>query len=129
MDRRKYPRLYKSFKVQIKKLEFPLKSQKLLETKCLNISAGGIFLKTYEPFKVDDVVQVIIYIIGLGKFHKSYFKKFEALTDQKISGIGKVVRVNKLGEEFEIGIKFVDVYEDDWKALYEFIRAELDKNS
>ncbi len=129
IDRRKYPRLYKSFKVEIRKLEFPIKSQKLIKTKCLNISAGGMSLKVTEPFKVDDTVQVFIYIIGVSKFHNSYFKRFEAITDQKISGIGKVVRVNRLGEEFELGIEFVDVYEDDWKALYDFICTELNKNS
>ena len=129
-ERRKFPRLYKNFKVELKRLIFPLKEQKVIETKCINISAGGLLLRVEDPFEIKDKVQVFLYILNIGKFHGSFFKVFEPVTDQKVSAIGEVVRVEKIGDGvFEIGIRFVDIYDEDWKALYNFILDEIKRNN
>jgi hypothetical protein len=55
-----------------------------------------------------------------------FFKVFENDLDQNLIALAEVVRSQELSQEaHELGLKFVDVYEDDWKALHNLIMANL----
>jgi len=126
-ERREYVRLPKDFRIELSKLSFPLNSQKVHNAKCINISAGGLLLETSRKFEAKEKVQVRIYTPGLNKFHPSYFKIFETSHGQNVLAIAEVARIeDKIPyEKYEIGLKFVDVYEDDWKALYNLLQSEI----
>ena len=124
-DRRQFQRLNKELGVEVRKFEYPLKSQRIIKTKCLNISPGGILLDIPQKFNVGDKVQLTLYVPGLNKYHPSFFKVFESSLNQSLVAVAEVVRVELKGGSYKVGIKFLNIYEDDWKALYNFLMREL----
>ncbi len=72
-DRRKYQRLNKELRVELKRFIFPVKSQKVIKTKCLNISPGGILLDVGEKFNIGEKIQLTLYVPGLNRYHPSFF--------------------------------------------------------
>ena len=126
-ERREYSRLPKDFRIDLNKFAFPVNAQKVHSTKCINISAGGLLLESSQKFEPGDKVQVRIYTPRLNKFHPSYFKVFETSNGQNVLAIAEVARTEEKIplQKYEVGVKFVDVYEDDWKALYNLLRAEM----
>jgi len=124
-ERRQFQRLNKELGVEVRKFVYPLKSQRIIKTKCLNISPGGMLLDIPEKFNVGDKVQLTLYVPGLNKYHPSFFKVFESSLNQSLVAVAEVVRVELKGGGYKVGIKFLNIYEDDWKALYNFLMREL----
>jgi c-di-GMP-binding flagellar brake protein YcgR len=124
-DRRQYVRLEKPFTVSIKLFDFP-PSEEVVEAVCRNISAGGMLLESPRGVLQGSMVKATIHIPKLNKFHPGFFKVFENDFDQNLVALAEVIRSHELsGEVHELGLKFVDVYEDDWKALHNLIMANL----
>jgi c-di-GMP-binding flagellar brake protein YcgR len=120
-DRRQYVRLAKPFRVNLRKFEFPFVDRDTVEASCRNISVGGMLLESPLGFGTGSVIQTSIRIPGLNKFHPGFFKVFENDLEQNLVAVAQVVRSVDLGALHELGLKFVDVYEDDWRALHAMI--------
>lgn len=123
-ERRKFMRLPKNYRVEIRELAFPLNQQKWLPLECVDISAGGLRLTTPRKFSSGQRLQVKIYIPGLNKFHPSFFKVFESDVGQSLEAVAEVAWVKEILPlaKYELGLRFVDVYEDDWRALHNMIK-------
>ncbi len=126
-DRREYQRLNKELKVEVRRFVFPIKSQRMISSRCLNISPGGLLLEISEPFSVGDKLQLTLYVPGLHRYHPSFFKVFESSVNQSLIAVAEVVRVERGFGGYRVGVKFLNVYEDDWKALYNLLMRELSK--
>lgn len=126
-ERRKYQRLNKELKVDVRRFLYPIKSQQVIKSRCLNISPGGILLEVSERFNVGDKVQLTLYVPGLNKYHPSFFKVFESSVNQSLIAVAEVVRIELDGSAYKLGVKFLNIYEDDWKALYNFLMREIRK--
>lgn len=125
-DRREFNRLCKTFRVTLKKLEFPLAQQKDVVTQCLNISASGLLLECGIKYQIGDKLRVVIQIPSLNKFHPGFFKVFESDVEQNLTAVAEVVRSDgEVEGRMKVGLRFVDVYEDDWKALHSMIMKQL----
>ena len=125
-ERRKFTRLPKTYKVEIRELTFPL-NKDWLPLKCVDISAGGLRLVTSCKFSPGQRLQVKIYIPGLNKFHPGFFKVFEDDVSQTLEAVAEVAWVKEILPlaRYELGLRFVDVYEDDWRALHNMIKRLL----
>ena len=124
-ERRQYVRIPKSYRVELNSLEFPLAAQKKISVQSADISSGGLRLSCDEKFGEGQKVQVRVYIAGLNKHHPGFFKVFESDAGQYLQAVAEVswIREKVAFQLYELGLKFVDVYEDDWQAL----RAILDR--
>jgi len=128
-ERREYSRVPRRFRVEVAGLSLSEPSTPPVEARCENISAGGLLLNSPQAFQLGDRLQVRLFIPRLNKFHPSYFKVFESATGQNLLAVAEVVRAEKGADGLErIGIKFLDVYEDDWQALYRLLQS-LDAGS
>ncbi len=126
-DRREYKRLNKELKVEVRRFVFPVKSQRVIASRCLNISPGGILLEVSEPFAVGDKLQLTLYVPGLNRYHPSFFKVFESSVNQSLIAVAEVVRIERAFGTYRMGVKFLNIYEDDWKALYNLLMRELSR--
>ncbi len=126
-DRREYKRLNKELKVEVRRFVFPVKSQRVVASRCLNISPGGILLEVSEPFAVGDKLQLTLYVPGLNRYHPSFFKVFESSVNQSLIAVAEVVRIERAFGTYRMGVKFLNIYEDDWKALYNLLMRELSR--
>jgi c-di-GMP-binding flagellar brake protein YcgR len=126
-DRRQYVRLSRAFRVSLRLFGFPLVAQEVVEASCRNISVGGMLLESPSGFDSGDMVQTTIRIPGLNKFHPGFFKVFENDFDQNLMAVAEVIRSEEQEAtgSYELALRFVDVYEDDWKALHGMIMKHI----
>ncbi|SDN60633.1 PilZ domain-containing protein [Desulfonauticus submarinus] len=128
IDRRRYFRLPKNYKVKVSLLRYPLGNQKWYEVHSLDIGKGGVRL--IFPCKLDkgDKLQIKIRVPSLNKFHPSFFKVFEVETEQELVALGEVIWIGeKKIDGYEVGVKFIDVFEDDLRALRDFLEEQRGK--
>ena len=126
-ERREHTRLPKSYRVELREFKFPISAQKSVALSCVDISSGGLAVDSPRKFVFDEMVQVKIYIPRLNKYHPGYFKVFESDVDQFLQAVAKVAWVKEIVpfSKYQLGLEFVDVYEDDWKALQSMISKSI----
>ena len=128
-EKRAHVRLNKPFEVKIRPFVFPLQRQPSSEVHSVDISEGGLLVHCAKRYAVGDKLQVTIFIPSLNKCHPGFFKVFESDVDQSLTAVAEVVRVQEVTplRDYATGLKFLDIYEDDWKALENMILKELRK--
>lgn len=128
-EKRDHQRLCKPYRVEIREFAFPIQRQPAIEVHSADISGGGLLVHCSRRFSVGDKLQVTIDIPSLNKFHPGFFKVFESDVGQSLTAVAEVVRVQEVAalRDYAVGLKFLDIYEDDWKALENMILKELRK--
>jgi c-di-GMP-binding flagellar brake protein YcgR len=90
-----------------------------------DISAGGLLLNSARDFPLGTLLKLEIRVPGWGK-HQNGFGPAHDQDLRPLVAVGKVVRIETLEEgDFELGVKFLNVYPDDQEALRRFIDASL----
>lgn len=122
-EQRRDLRLPKNFRVEVREFKFPLARQPKFEVSCADISAGGMKLECRKKFEAGTKLQVKIFIPSFNKYHPGFFKVFESDAGQFLQAIAEVVRVQDVVPltSYAMGVKFLDVDQDDWTALRNFI--------
>ncbi|MFW5731361.1 MAG: PilZ domain-containing protein [Desulfonatronovibrionaceae bacterium] len=125
MDRREFVRVPRKFRVEVQDFVFPLAQQKPTRVECADISAGGLRIICSRRFAEEHKVQVKVFIPSFNKFHSGFFKVFESDVGQYLQAVAEVAWVREAVPltSYETGLRFVDVYEDDWLALRKMILA------
>lgn len=126
-EKRDHQRLSKPFQVEIREFAFPIQRQPTIEVHSADISGGGLLIHCSRKFSEGDKLQVTVHIPSLNKFHPGFFKVFESDVGQSLTAVAEVVRVQEVSplRSYALGLKFLDIYEDDWKALENMILKEL----
>ncbi len=111
-------------------MAFPLNAQKMISVQSADISTGGLRISCSRHFSLGDKVQVRIYILSLNKYHPGYFKAFESDTGQYLQAVAEVAWMKESVPlvRYEVGLKFLDVYEDDLQALRQLILRQKQKS-
>ncbi len=119
LERRGSARLPKEYHVSVRKLDFPLSGQEEIALKSVDISTGGLRIQSPVKLESSQMLQVGITMPRLNKYHPSYFKVFESDVSQILHAVAEVAWVKEVfsARLYEIGIKFLDVDESDWRAL------------
>ncbi len=109
--------------MEIQELLFPLSSQKKTRVESADISEGGLRVSCNRRFSNNQKVQVKVFIPSLNKYHPGFFKVFESDTGQFLQAVAEVAWAREVVPlvKYELGLRFVDVYEDDWQALRKLI--------
>jgi len=88
-----------------------------------DISAGGLLLSSSRVITLGTLLKLEIKVPGWGK-HQGKFGPAHEQDLRPLVAVGQVVRVETLEEgDFELGVKFLNVYPDDQEALRKFIEA------
>jgi c-di-GMP-binding flagellar brake protein YcgR len=88
-----------------------------------DISAGGLLLSSPKAIPLGTLLKLEIKVPGWGK-HQGKFGPAHEQDLRPLVAVGQVVRLETLEEgEFELGVKFLNVYPDDQEALRKFIEA------
>lgn len=128
-EKRRHVRLRKPYEVEIREFAFPVHSQPVIEVHSVDISGGGLLVQCFRKFSVGDKLHVTIYIPSLNKFHPGFFKVFESDLGQSLTAVAEVVRIEEIVplQDYAVGVRFLDIYEDDWQALKNMILTALRK--
>jgi c-di-GMP-binding flagellar brake protein YcgR len=88
-----------------------------------DISAGGLLLSSDKELPLGTLLKLEVRVPGWGK-HQNHFGPVHDQELRPLVAVGQVVRVEQMeGGEYELGVKFLNVYPDDHAALLKFIQA------
>jgi c-di-GMP-binding flagellar brake protein YcgR len=121
-DRRTYRRMPMGATVGFQELSFSTAPEPATSVYA-DISAGGLLLSSPKAFPLGTLLKLEMKVPGWGK-HQGRFGPAHDQDLRPLVAVGQVVRVETLDEgEFELGVKFLNVYPDDQEALRKFIDA------
>jgi c-di-GMP-binding flagellar brake protein YcgR len=88
-----------------------------------DISGGGLLLNSPQPIPLETLLKLELRVPGWGK-HQTTFGPAHEADLRPLVAVGQVVRVEHLESgDYELGVKFLNVYPDDLSALLKFIEA------
>jgi hypothetical protein len=95
-----------------------------VQAKYKDVSGGGLLLASSREFPLGVILKLEIRVPGWGKHHDISFEPSHHLELKPLVAVGEVVRVEAIDDgEFELGIKFLNVYPEDLKALLALINS------
>ncbi|SHL41166.1 PilZ domain-containing protein [Desulfatibacillum alkenivorans DSM 16219] len=125
-ERRKHPRFAKKISIQINDrslgvLDYGKKDSGARAAEVVmgkDISEGGLCFFSRIPYEVKAVLGLIIRISDLDQV-KRRLPLYLAVSSIPIAAEGEVVRCQPMadGSGYEVGVRFVDIFEDDYKIL------------
>ena len=88
-----------------------------------DISAGGLLLSSAQVHPLGTLLKLELRVPGWGK-HQGRFGPAHDQDLRPLVAVGQVVRIETLDAgDYELGVKFLNVYPDDQEALRKFIEA------
>lgn len=125
-NNRKHRRLPKPFGVMLCPLTFNPRTF-TPDAFCTDISKGGLSLETRRSYSEGDKLQVKIHVPRLNKYSPGFFKFYENDAEQYFTAIAEVARCKPHGGSYSVGLKFINVDEDQSVALGELINSTLNQ--
>ncbi len=116
-DKRQHGRLSRTFEVEVNELQFPIVRDKSVQTRCYDISEGGLSIESPSSFKTGDKLQVKINIPLLNKFSPGFFKVYENDADQYFMAIAEVMWCKPQAGICLVGMRYVNVDDNQARAL------------
>lgn len=114
-ERRKFIRLPVEIRVKYKALKEIIDTSGLKPAKVKNLSSGGILFHSDKKLSKDDTLQL-----------KLDFARGNSKYD--LAAIGRVVRCSTLKSgQYNIGVRFLEIYSDDLNLLKGFIEKKAIK--
>ena len=100
------------------------KDAEVIKTKYKDVSGGGLLLTSSQPVPLGTLIKLETKVPGLAKHVTHSFESIQNLAQKPLVAIGQVVRLEALDDgEYELGVKFLNVYPDDLKALLMLINS------
>ncbi len=88
-----------------------------------DVSGGGLLVHSANAVQLGTLLKLELRLPGWGR-HQDHFGSTSDLDQRPLVAVGEVVRLEALeGGGFELGVKFLNVYPDDLKAMLKFIDA------
>lgn len=131
-DKRDFPRLPKEVDVALVKLEYPFSTKAEESGTLKNIAKGGIGLTVANAYEPGTRLSLKINLKGWRRYVKSVASIIDdsagTVATTPLTAIAEVVWINSLpdGNGYEIGLKFLDIYEDEYNALKKYLENMAD---
>ena len=131
-DKRDFPRLPKEVDVTLTRLEYPLSPEAEESGTLKNIAKGGIGLVVVNMYEPGTRLSLKIHLKGWRRYLKSVTSIIDdsagTVATTPLTAIAEVVWMNPLpdGDSYEIGVKFLDIYEDEYNALKKYLENLAD---
>ncbi len=125
-ERRKFKRLSKTASLKVQVLAY--KDQPIqLVSFYKDLGGGGMLFESEIPYEKGTLLKIQAMVPGWGGYIRN-FKRTEENEKHALVTVGEVVRVEALEDKgFEVGIHFVNIYENDHRALIEYIESMTDE--
>jgi len=131
-DKRDYPRLPKEVSVTLAKLEYPFSTEAEESGILKNIAKGGLSLTVANAYEPGCRLSLKINLKGWRRYLKSVSSIIDdsagTVATTPLTAIAEVVWMSPLpdGGGYEIGVKFLDIYEDEYNALKKYLENMAD---
>jgi c-di-GMP-binding flagellar brake protein YcgR len=121
-ERRQYQRIPMGATVAFQEITFT-KEADPAQCAYRDLSGGGLLIASPREVPLGTLLKIEMRVPGWGK-HQNHFGAAQDLDLRPLVAVGQVVRLEALDDsQFELGIKFLNVYPDDMTALLKYIEA------
>jgi len=94
------------------------------QAKYRDVSGGGLLLAPSRELPMGTLLKLEIRVPGWCKHHDVSFEPSHHLELKPLVAVGQIVRIEAMDDgDFELGIKFLNVYPEDLKALLALINS------
>lgn len=126
-EKRQFHRIPETVTITVKKIAYPMTDDAAVEGIGKNISAGGVCFAVSLPYEPGDLLSLRVNLSGW-QHHKS---SYAAVIDDEVAmapltAVAKVAwcRVKTDTQNYEIGVTFENIYEDDFQALKKYLAPQ-----
>ncbi len=127
-NRRQFVRIPAHCRLTAQKILFAAKANTETLGEARNIGAGGLMFVAKCDYHKDEMFKMTITIPRWKRHHPQFLRIYENDMDSELTAVCQVTRSQQLPDgSFEIGAKFVNIYEDDRIGLQRFIEYEADR--
>ena len=129
IDDRECTRIPRGVHIEIKKLEYPVSNESGEIGTTKNIAKRGISFSTASPYQAGETLSISITLKGWHRHRKGLAAIFNnALSKTDVLTVIAEVMWSKKStssNDYDIGVKFINVYEDDMVALEKYFSSIL----
>ena len=122
---RQYQRLLRPYRVEARRLEFPMPRHPAIDAPCYDIGAGGLCVESLRALDIGDIMQIRVHVPKLNKYSPGFFKAYENDAEQYVQCIGQVAWVRPSGGKYLVGLHFTDIDSDQRKALQSLVQKAM----
>ncbi len=128
VERRRHLRLPKEVRMTCQEVTYPLGAAPEFELETVDVSEGGVRFDAPGAFAPGAVVQVALVLQGWHRHTSGFLKYDETVVSRPLTAVGRVVRcLPEEGGAFEVGVEFVDIWEDHWRAVRRYLEGEAER--
>lgn len=112
--------------MEVSILSYPLSKEPGTQVLGSNISAGGICFFVQDFYEDKTMLNLKIRLKGWQGYKKPFSRLHDIAEESPLTAIGEVAwcRASDTGSGFYVGLRFVNIYEDDYKALTAYISKQ-----
>ena len=127
-ERRQYRRIPLEASLSFQELSFH-KGEAPASSSYRDVSAGGLLLDSPRAYPLGALLKLELRVPGWGRY-QNHFGPVQEAEVRPLVALGMVVRVEQMDAgDYELGIKFQNVYPDDLEALVKFLEASAPSSS
>ena len=94
-----------------------------------DVSVGGLLVDSPKAYPLGTLLKLELKVPGWGRY-QNHFGPTQDADARPLVALGMVVRVEQMDAgDYELGIKFQNVYSDDLEALMKFLEASAPPSS
>ena len=118
-ERRRYFRLPKEARITCQEITYPLGNAPEFDVYMVDVSEGGVgFKDSPQEFPIGNPIQVALILQGWHRHTSEFMKYDDTSVSRPLTAIGQVMRCRPSDDgKFEVGVEFLDIWEDHWKAM------------
>ena len=127
-EKRQFDRIPEAVSITVRKIAYPLTDEAPVEAVGRNISAGGICFTVPQSYEPGDLLSLRINLTGWQRHKRSYAAVIDDdLAMAPLTAVAKVAwcRSQNGTPNFEIGVIFENIYEDDYQALKKYLSVGM----
>lgn len=123
-NKREFERIPETVPIEITRLVYPLPQTPDTVGTGKNISAGGVCFTTSVWYPPKTMLSLQIALTGWQDFKKPHSLLTDATRSVPLTGIAEVAWSRRAEDAagYEIGVRFIDIYEDDYRALITYLQ-------
>jgi hypothetical protein len=100
------------------------KEAESIQTKYKNVSGGGLLVTSKTECPIGTLIKLEIRVPGFVNFASRASSPTQPFEQKALVAVGQVVRLELMDDgEYELGVKFLNVYPDDLNALLALINS------
>ena len=120
LNRRDFPRIAEDARVDVNLLTYPLPEGSGVRAALKDIGRDGVWFQSPDPFDTQDLLSLKIHLLGWPRHPSTLLSILDdASAAAPLTAVAEVIWCRTSADQsgYDVGARFRDIYEDDFKAF------------